>query len=300
MTLPRPVIPDKTSLITRRCIQRQFLLRPSPFVNQVILYCMGLAQQRSGVAIHSVCAMSSHIHITVTDSEGRLPEFEHHLNLLVAKTLNASRGRWGAMWEPESYSAVAIPIPNDVLGKCGYTLANPVSAGLVREGHQWPGVRLGPESWDREIVVKRPRIFFNDLGEETPDEVAVRLSRPAGFEHLDDGALRELLEQEVLRQEEKAREKIAREGRTFLGRRAVLDQSLTDSAQSWERRRKLKPRIACRDHWKRMEAIQRLQEFIAEYRQSWEAFRDGIRDVVFPYGTYALRIHLGVVCRAPP
>ena len=68
MTLPRPVIPGTTSLVTRRCIQRQFLLRPSPFVNQVLLYCMGLAQQRSGVAIHAVCAMSSHLHITVTDA----------------------------------------------------------------------------------------------------------------------------------------------------------------------------------------------------------------------------------------
>jgi len=261
---------------------------------------MGLAQQRSGVAIHAVCAMSSHLHLTVTDTEGGLPEFEHHLNLLVAKTLNASRDRWGAMWEPESYSAVGIPIPNDVIGKCGYTLANPVSAGLVREGHQWPGVRLGPESWGQEIRARRPRYFFNDLGGETPDEVVLLLTRPAGFEHLDDEALRELLEQEVLRQEEEARMKIARERRTFLGRRAVLDQSIYDNAQSWERRRKLKPRIACRDQWKRMEAIQRLQEFVTEHRKAWEAFRAGIRNVVFPYGTYAMRIYMGVVCSAPP
>jgi len=300
MTLARPIIPGKTSLVTRRCLQRQFLLKPSPFVNQTFLFCLGLAQQRSGVAIHAVCVMSSHIHITVTDTEGRLPVFEHHLNLLLAKTLNASRGRWGAMWEPESYSAVGLVNPDSALDKAGYTLANPVSAGLVREGYQWPGVRLGPESWGREIRARRPRFFFNDQDGETPDEVVVRISRLPGFDPLDDAEVRELLEQEVLRQEEEARAKIAREGRTFLGRRGVLAQSHTDTAQSWERRRNLRPRISCRDRWKRMEAIQRLKSFLNDYREAWEKFRAGIRDVVFPYGTYSMRINLGVCCQAPP
>jgi hypothetical protein len=36
MSLPRPVIAGETILITRRCTQRQFLLRPSSAVNGII------------------------------------------------------------------------------------------------------------------------------------------------------------------------------------------------------------------------------------------------------------------------
>jgi hypothetical protein len=35
MTAPREIIPGTTYLVTRRCTQRQFLLRPSRGTNQV-------------------------------------------------------------------------------------------------------------------------------------------------------------------------------------------------------------------------------------------------------------------------
>ena len=63
-----------------------------------------------------------------------------------------------------------------------------------------------------------------------------------------------------------------------------------------EQRRGLKPRVASRDRWKRMEAIMRLKTFIADYREAWQEFRRGARSVLFPEGTYWLRVTLGVAC----
>ncbi len=46
----------------------------------------------------------------------------------------------------------------------------------------------------------------------------------------------------------------------------------------------------------RIEAIGRHKEFLYEYRQALKRWKDGDRDVIFPAGTYALRIHAGVKC----
>jgi hypothetical protein len=51
---PRPVVPYQTYLVTRRCYQRTFRLRPRQETNQVFLYCLALAMHaappRDGVA----------------------------------------------------------------------------------------------------------------------------------------------------------------------------------------------------------------------------------------------------------
>ena len=60
----------------------------------------------------------------------------------------------------------------------------------------------------------------------------------------------------------------------------------------------LNPRIAGGDKWKRIEALSRLVSFLKSYREAWAAFRDGVRDVIFPAGTYWLRVNQVVRCAA--
>ncbi|ABS26525.1 protein of unknown function DUF1568 [Anaeromyxobacter sp. Fw109-5] len=115
MTAPRQVLPGTTYLVTRRCAQRQFLLRPSAVVNEVFLYVLAVAAERFGVLVHAFCVLSNHFHLVVTDPDAQLPAFEQYLDSLVARALNASLGRWEAFWAPSSYSAVALVSPEDVL-----------------------------------------------------------------------------------------------------------------------------------------------------------------------------------------
>ena len=53
MTAPRQVLPGATYLVTRRCVQRQFLLRPSRQTNQTFLYVLALAAARYRVDTHT-------------------------------------------------------------------------------------------------------------------------------------------------------------------------------------------------------------------------------------------------------
>ena len=94
MSAPRQILPGVTYLITRRCAQRQFLLRPSPRVNQIFRYCLAYAARRFDIRLHAYCVLSNHYHLVLTDPKARLPEFMHWLNAYLAKSLNEQLRRW--------------------------------------------------------------------------------------------------------------------------------------------------------------------------------------------------------------
>ena len=52
MTLPRDVVPGRDYIITRRCSERRFFLRPDGVANNAFIYCLALAVQRSKVELN--------------------------------------------------------------------------------------------------------------------------------------------------------------------------------------------------------------------------------------------------------
>jgi putative transposase len=297
MTAPRRVLPGTTYLLTRRCARRQFLLRPSAVTNDILRYVLAVAAARFGVSVHAYCALSNHLHVVVTDPDARLPEFAQYLGSLVARAVNATLGRWESFWAPASYSAVALVSAEDVVEKTAYVLANPVAAGLVRSGREWPGLWSSPEEiGSQAATVRRPTTFFRADG-YMPASIGLALTTPPGFESRE--AFEERLGRALSQLEERAGRDLAEGGRTFLGAAKVLAQSWWARPQRRERRRELNPRVACRDKWKRIEALSRLSEFLDRYRGALAALRAGLDDVVFPAGTYRLRVLLEVCCAAP-
>ena len=98
--------------------------------------------------------------------------------------------------------------------------------------------------------------------------------------------------------EREAAEKLHEEGRTFLGRKRALAQNPFSRPAPGEPRRQLSPRVACRDKWKRIEALQRLVQFRGAYAEALAAWRAGVREVVFPAGTWLMRVLHGAPCAA--
>jgi hypothetical protein len=127
-----------------------------------------------------------------------------------------------------------------------------------------------------------------------PRFAPLRLHRPAGFESAAefDSQLAEALGA----LEARAAERLADEGRSFLGADCVQAQRPTGRPAPGEPRRKLKPRVACRDKWKRIEALARLGEFARAYREALANWRMGVRHALFPAGTYQLRLAHCVCC----
>lgn len=289
MTAPRQVLEGRTYLLTRRCAERRFFLRPSARTNQIFRYLLAVAAEKYGVQIHAACVLSNHFHLVVTDPQARLPAFGQYLDALVARAVNASHGRWEHFWSPASYSAVALDSAEDVVEKIAYTLANPVAAGLIRRARKWPGLWLGPDDVGRRQAVDRPEKFFRKRG-KMPDQAWLEAVVPPQFESAE--AFQEGVRAALRSHEDEAHRRVE----SFLGVAAVLAQRWDARPSSPEPRRALNPRLASQDKWKRIEALSRLQAFLGAYREARERLLAGLEDVMFPAGTYWLRVVHGVRC----
>lgn len=96
--------------------------------------------------------------------------------------------------------------------------------------------------------------------------------------------------------EKEAVEDVRGRGRKFLGEKRVLRQDPYDSPTTWEKRRGRNPTFASRDKWARIEAAQRNRGWLSEYADALEALREGVRDAVFPTGTWLMVRRYGCRC----
>jgi hypothetical protein len=166
-----------------------------------------------------------------------------------------------------------------------------VKDGLVDRVDHWPGVNgLHALLTGRTLHANRPWHFFRRDG-AMPDAVELQLRIPPEL-----GPETEVLEELRLRvaaAEESIAAERQRTGLRVLGRRAVLRQAWWQRPASLEPRRNLRPRIAARSKWARVEALQRNRLFLVDYAVARDAWRCGA-PAIFPLGTYWLRRFAGV------
>jgi len=98
-------------MITRRCTQRQFLMRPDRETNNAFIYCLAVAAAKFGIRVLFTAAMSNHHHTGIYDPDGCYPAFIEHFHKLFAKCQNALRGRWENFWSSEQTSVVRLVDP---------------------------------------------------------------------------------------------------------------------------------------------------------------------------------------------
>jgi len=284
-------------MLTRRCTQRQFLLRPDKPTNDTFLYCLAEAAQRFGIEVVLTQQLANHHHTIVLDRHGTISPFMQRVHRLVAKAVNAHRGRWENLWASEPPCLVRLIDTADVIAKVVYAATNAVKDHLVERVHQWPGVNtLAALLNRRPITIRRPRHFFRSDG-PMPETVTLELVLPP---ELGDGEeiRREIRERVAAVEREVALER-RRTGARVLGRRAVLQQSWRDRPSSREPRRGLRPRVAARSKWSRIEALLRDRAFLRSYRDAWHRWRAGLA-AIFPPGTYWLRRFANVTVAPAP
>jgi REP element-mobilizing transposase RayT len=286
VTLPRPVYPGSTNLVTRRCTQRQFLLRPDPETVNAFIYCLAVAAARHEITVLDFIHMSNHLHDVIHDPRGNGPAFYELFHKLLAKCMNAFRGRWENFFSSEQVCVVRIETREALIDRLVYVATNPVKDGLVERVADWPGARGYQALMSGEpLRARRPTFFFSELS-TMPAEVTLHLSIPPELGDRET-ILAEVRARVVAVEEEEARRR-AETGRRVLGRYAVLRQSWRDSPTSREPRRNRRPTFAARSLWAAIEAIQRKYEFVAAYRTARLAWLSGVR-IPFPHGTYSLR-----------
>ena len=296
MSRPREVLPGRTYLITRRCTQRQFLMRPDAATNEAFVYCLAVAAERHGIEVLFTIAMSNHHHTGIFDPNGEYPAFLEYFHKLFAKCQNALRGRWENFWSSEQTSVVRLLDAEDVLNKLVYAACNPVEAALVELALQWPGVSsLRPMLSGINLTAKRPAHFFRADG-TMPDVVTLQFVRPVEFRQLSYREWIDLIVERVKRREKELRFERAKMGRAILGVRAVLQQRWSSRPRSGEVRRGVCPRLGAINKWRRREALLTNKSFLVAYYEARSALLSGIRAALFPCGTYWLKRFAKVTC----
>jgi REP element-mobilizing transposase RayT len=261
-------------MITRRCSERRFLLRPDRATNNAYLYCLIEAALRFQIDILIMCMMSNHHHLVIRDRLGRYPEFIEHLHRLIARSQNALRGRWEHFWASGQTSVVRLVDREDVLRKVAYVAANPVQDQLVDRVDHWPGVN-GYRALlsGRELHAERPFHFFRKGG-PMPQRVTMQLRFPDELGEATDLAAE--LDAMIKTIEGAAAEERRRTGSSILGRGAVLRQAWHEAPTTFEPRRVMSPRVAAINRWARVEALVRNKAFVRAYavaRSLWRVTR---------------------------
>ena len=285
VTLPRPVLANTASMVTRRCTQRQYMLTPNGACNNAVIYCIIVAARKTGVCILDFMTMPNHLHDALFDPRGELVAFYTEFHRLLAKCRNAQLGRWENFWDSKQTNVVRLETPDDIMDKLVYIATNPVTAGLVETVEDWPGA-CGYHALitGEPLRATRPAEYFDEDGDmPTEVEMVLRIPPELGDHHVFIAKLKRLVEG-VEREEARKRHET---GRTVLGRNAVMRRSWRESPTSKAPRRGLRPTIAAKDLWRRLEAIQRRRDFLSRYRIARQALLAGT-PTPFPIGTYWL------------
>lgn len=289
----RPIHKGTRYKITRRCLERRFFLVPSPEINEQIGYWLAVCLEEHGIQLHAACFMSNHYHLDVTDVGGNLPAFKNHFNATLARLVNSTRGRFDKFWAEDRPSDVRLLEDDDVIEKMAYTLANPTSAGLVKWGRRWPGLTTYSMGFGDSLDFEKPKTFFDPNNNSLPQTALLRLVRPAIELELSDDELHGKLMVEVRRREVEMQREMRAKGRRFLGECRILRQKWNLSSRSREKRFELNPTFASKNKWARIAQVQRDRDWEARYAAAMDALLGGARDVLFPAGSYWMRLFAG-------
>jgi putative transposase len=284
MSRPRQVFQEQFYLITRRCTQRQFLLRPDDATTNAFIYCLAVSAAKFGIDVLFTLAESNHHHTVIYDRHGRVSLFIEHFHKLVARSQNALRGRWENFWSSEEPCVTRLLDRETIIDKLIYTASNPVKDGLVERAHQWPGPNAYAAFMNgRGIKATRPRHFFRARG-PMPKAVTLNFVIPKVLGPAVE-VIREVREG-VTAVEGNVKLKRQATGAGVFGRRRVLEQSWKDCPTSVEPRRNRRPRFAGRME-QRLLALAEYRSFLGAYRRARVRWLGGLT-TIFPAGTYWL------------
>jgi len=239
------------------------LLRPGEDTNQIFNFCLADAAKRFAIDLIAWSTMSNHYHSVIYDRFGRVSQFLEHAHKMMAKCLNVHWVRWENFWSTEETCVTYLPTPEDVFDKVLYTLSNPLNAHLVDRLVDWPGCTALHHLDGRTTICERPKQFFSDKG-KMPETVELRASRPCFLEST------EAYEQWVSRlraelaciENERRAERMETK-RSVVGRKELMRASPTSSPDTTAPRRRLRPRVACKDRTIREAFLEELKEFWA-------------------------------------
>ncbi len=292
-----PVIAAATWEISRRCVDRKFLLRPDAEVRSALLYCFAFTCEKYQMLLHALTLMDNHYHGSVSDPLGNRNDFVWELHGLIAKCIKKIRGKNGKdmdgpVWDPNvSYGRQWMASEAAFIESIVYIIANPVTAGLVKQPEEWAGFTSSPQDMldNRCITVARPEW----LDASYPRTATLRFSVPVAF----GDKRRAFVDAVKSRLKERVKEVaigMKEAGRDFIGIKSATDVSPFDSPKTSKKKNVIRPQFRAVTRTAILHAKRTIVAWHRAYRVAFEAFRRGNRKVEWPAGTWWFARYAGV------
>jgi putative transposase len=292
MTVPRPVGLGDTTMAQKRCYRGEYRLRPDLPVRQLIEYLLAYCADKYDQDLHDFIFMFNHDHIESTDPLGKRPLFLQQFHSLLARAINCLFHEGDSVFSGQRYSAQVLAEGEDVFKKSLYLHLNCVEAGIVRHPRDYHGVLSWNMEYDRPKVVRRPDFFFS---KNMPETMKLVIRRPEQVRpELGDRELRRAIRAEVTKRAGDIVAAKREAGESFTGfdraMRRPRHQSAGDRMSPGGHKSGIRPHVSAGDVDTRIAALQGLKTFWKRHALAMARWRAGDRKVVFPYGTYKMRV----------
>ena len=296
MTKPRRHIEGQVALLTRRCSERRYFLRPDDYIRKVARFEVGKAAVRHGQHVYAAVAMSNHVHLAVGDTTGERSKFMQDVMSGIARARNCDLGRRGHFWGPGSYGDTVLLDKDSIKRKLLYIWLNPVRAGLVERAEDWPGFKILPRDWGTKVRIEKPGKFY---GRRNPDVVEFIPQPPPGFEDMDLNEVKDYFEDLLRTAEDEIASLRKEESISVRGKEAVKSIDPEGKPTTEEPLRTTNPRFATKNRTLMAAAKASYRTFCDRYESVRQRWIGGAKKVRFPCGTVQLKRCAPIRCKSP-
>lgn len=298
MTKPRRHIAGQVALITRRCSERRYFLRPDDYINDVTPFEIGKAANKYGQHVYAAVAMSNHIHVVLGDTTGDRSKFMQESMSGIARARNCDLERTGHFWEAGNYGDTVLLDRDAIERKLLYLWLNPVQSGLVERAEDWPGFKILPRHWGETIRIEKPGKFY---GRSNPEVVEFVPQPPPGYEDMTLEEVKDHFEERLRTTEDEIADLRSESGPEYAcrGADAVKKINPHNAPNTPAPFRTMNPRFATSDAELMASAIAEYRAFCDRYETLRQRWMKGTKKLRFPCGTVWMRRCAPIKCKPP-
>jgi len=285
------------------------ILKPTPEVSQGFTYCLSKAATNEDVEVHGVAVALVQAGCVVSVDKDTLPKTleEYHGN--IAKVLQKLLGLKGSIWSGGSYGYERLETAAEVKNALAELYASPVKDGLVSTPQQWCGLSTYDQPFGEELEADRPEVYFDPDG-EMPGRSSIELTLPPQLRDQPEEEVRLSVRGLTEARCAEYREALRKGDRKPLG---VIESQRADPHRRPKLRRISRKRREKREKKEKVErepylsqerrVIRVARDFFSEwmrfvgfYKAALRDWCKGNREVLFPFGTYWMRVFHNARC----
>lgn len=287
-------------LITSRTIGSKLWFVNNKQLELMILSFLAKYVYLYGAVIYGFILMGNHYHMLIKFPRMNRARFMRSFNAMVAKLVGEHVPNFdqGKLWA-RRYSFQAVPRPEDILHWFQYLTLNPVSSGLCTNPADYKGYNSYEDSINENVKTFRvfERMRYNDRvrfnskikKEDFIKEYELRYERLPGFETKSQQEyISEIRErQEIRRLEMIAERKSNKQGfatqEILNGLKAGTKPKNTKKSS----RHSFRPLVLTLCNETKTKFLEKYFDLLEKFQEASLNFRQGVKDVIFPEGTYA-------------